>query len=95
MASAYTVHDLAKSWICACGNMMDQIFGSAPMQEVNKVIKVYFVVVILIGVVCWWGNTEEEGNKIKNITTAVLYKYVLCRRHFFVLTTNVIIATGI
>ena len=66
------------------------------MQEVNKVIKVYFVVVILIGgVVCWWGNTEEEGNKIKNITTAVLYKYVLCRRHFFVLTTNVIIATGI
>ena len=64
------------------------------MQEVNKV---YFVVVILIGVVCWWGNTEEEGNKIKNITsaTAVLYKYVLCRRHFFVLTTNVIITTGI
>ena len=62
MASAYTVHDLAKSWICACGNMMDQIFGSAPMQEVNKVIKVYLVV-ILIGVVCWWGNTEEEGNK--------------------------------
>ena len=43
------------------------------MQEVNKVIKVYFVVVILIGgVVCWWGNTEEEGNKIKNITTVAI-----------------------
>ena len=68
-----------------------------PCKKLIKLLKctLYFVVILIGGVVCWWGNTEEEGNKIKNITTAVLYKYVLCRRHFFVLTTNVIIATGI